>query len=148
MDRAWFLNCFIQSSSKSDIEGRASYERDQSHAPANVKPKDIPSRPSKPQQFPSIVEELISWQQRRGFYSISVSSSLGSVLRSSTRRILDVRHSVSSSSNGLVARLAVPDSDRVSLDSCLSAECADVFGMLSDFHLLNLLSEGGTVSVV
>ena len=34
----------------------------------------------------------------------------------------------------------------MSLDGGLSAECADVFGMLSDFHLLDLLSEGGTVS--
>ena len=45
-----------------------------------------------------------------------------------------------------MARLAVPDSDRMSLDGGLSAECADIFGVLSDFHLLDLLSEGGTVS--
>lgn len=35
----------------------------------------------------------------------------------------------------------------MSLHGGLSAECADVFGVLSDFHLLDLLSEGGTVSV-
>lgn len=58
-----------------------------------------------------------------------------------------VRHRVGSSSNSLVARLAVPDSDGMSLDGGLSAECADVFGVLGDFHLLDLLSEGSTVSV-
>jgi hypothetical protein len=36
----------------------------------------------------------------------------------------------------------------VSLDGRLSAEGADVFGVLGDFHLLDLLSEGGTVSVI
>jgi hypothetical protein len=61
--------------------------------------------------------------------------------------IVDVRHSVSSSSDGLVARLAVPDSHRVSLDGCLSAEGADVFGVLRNLHLLYLLSQGGTISV-
>jgi hypothetical protein len=59
-----------------------------------------------------------------------------------------VRYSVGSSSDGLLARLAVPDSDGMSLDSGLSTECADVFGVLCDFHLLDLLSEGGTVSVI
>jgi hypothetical protein len=34
----------------------------------------------------------------------------------------------------------------VSLDGGLSAEGADVSGVLGDFHLLDLLSEGGTVS--
>ena len=57
-----------------------------------------------------------------------------------------VRNSVGSSSNSLLARLAVPDADGVSLDCGLSAECADVLGVLGDFHLLDLLSEGGTVS--
>jgi len=59
----------------------------------------------------------------------------------------NVRYGVGSSSDSLVARLAVPDSDRMSLDGCLSAEGADVFGVLGDFHLLDLFSEGGTVSV-
>ena len=35
----------------------------------------------------------------------------------------------------------------MSLDSCLSAEGADVFGVLGDFHLLDLLSQRCTVSV-
>jgi len=61
--------------------------------------------------------------------------------------IIDVRHSVSSSSDSLVACLAGPDSHRVSLDGRLSAEGAHVFGVLSDLHLLYLFSKGGTVSV-
>ncbi len=61
--------------------------------------------------------------------------------------MVDVRYSVCSSSDGLVARLAVPDSHRVSLDCCLPAEGADVFGVLGDFHLLDLLSQRCTVSV-
>jgi hypothetical protein len=59
----------------------------------------------------------------------------------------NVRHCVCSSSNGLVAGPAVPDTDGVSLDGGLAAEGADVSGVLSDFHLLDLLSEGGTVSM-
>jgi hypothetical protein len=35
----------------------------------------------------------------------------------------------------------------VSLDGRLSAEGADVFGVLCDLHLLDLFSKGGTVSV-
>jgi hypothetical protein len=34
----------------------------------------------------------------------------------------------------------------MSLDGRLSAECADVLGVLGDFHLLDLLSEGCTIS--
>lgn len=60
---------------------------------------------------------------------------------------LDIRHGVCSSGDGLVASTAVPDSNRVSLNGGLSAEGADVSGVLGDFHLLDLLSEGGTVSV-
>jgi len=36
----------------------------------------------------------------------------------------------------------------MSLDSRLSTESAYVFGVLSNFHLLDLLSEGCTVSVL
>jgi hypothetical protein len=61
--------------------------------------------------------------------------------------VIDVRYGVCSTSDGLVARFAVPDSHRVSLDSCLSAEGADVFGVLGDFHLFDLLSQRCTVSV-
>lgn len=59
-----------------------------------------------------------------------------------------VRHGVCSSSDSLLARLAVPDSDRVSLNRGLSAESADIFGVLGDFHLLDLLTQGSTVSVI
>ncbi len=61
--------------------------------------------------------------------------------------MVNVRYGVCSSSDGLVARFAVPDSHRVSLDGRLSAEGADVFGVLGDFHLLDLLSQRRTVSV-
>jgi hypothetical protein len=61
--------------------------------------------------------------------------------------IENVRDSVCSSSDGLVARLAVPDTNGVTLDSGLSTEGADVFGVLCDFHLLDLLSQRSTVSV-
>lgn len=56
------------------------------------------------------------------------------------------RHSVCSSSDGLAAGLAVPDANGVSLNGGLAAESADISGVLGDFHLLDLLSEGGTVS--
>jgi len=59
----------------------------------------------------------------------------------------DVRNDVSSSGNGLLAGLAVPDSDRVASNGGLAAECAYVSGVLCDFHLLDLLTEGSTVSV-
>jgi hypothetical protein len=59
----------------------------------------------------------------------------------------DVRNDVSSSGNGLLAGLAVPDSDRVASDGGLAAERAHVSGVLCDFHLLDLLTEGSTVSV-
>jgi len=35
----------------------------------------------------------------------------------------------------------------VTLDAGLAAECAGVSGVLGDFHLLHLLTEGGTISV-
>jgi hypothetical protein len=60
---------------------------------------------------------------------------------------LDLRYSPSTTSNCLLARFAVPDSDGVAFDSILAAECADIAGMLGDFHLLHLFSEGGTISV-
>lgn len=60
---------------------------------------------------------------------------------------MNVRHSVCSSGDGLVAGLAVPDANGVSLNGGLAAESADISGVLGDFHLLDLLSEGGTVSI-
>lgn len=58
----------------------------------------------------------------------------------------NLRNSPCASSDSLLAALALPDSDRVSLDCVLPAEGADVSGMLGDFHLLDLFSEGCTVS--
>ena len=59
----------------------------------------------------------------------------------------DVRDGPGTTSNGLVAGLAVPDSDSLALDGVLSAEGAGVTGVLGDFHLLHLLTQGSTVSV-
>jgi hypothetical protein len=59
----------------------------------------------------------------------------------------NLRDSPGTTSNSLLASLALPDSYRVSLDSILAAECADVSGVLCDFHLLDLFSERSTVSV-
>lgn len=62
--------------------------------------------------------------------------------------VVHLRDSVSSAGNGLVATLAVPDTNSLALDGFLSAKGADVAGVLLDFHLLHLLTQGGTVSVV
>lgn len=59
----------------------------------------------------------------------------------------DLRNGPCTTSNSLATALAVPDADGVSLDSVLSAECADVSGVLCDFHLLHLFSERCTVSM-
>lgn len=58
----------------------------------------------------------------------------------------DLRDGPCATCNSLATSLAVPDADRVSLDSVLAAECADVSGVLCDFHLLHLFSERCTVS--
>jgi len=61
-------------------------------------------------------------------------------------RNVDVRHNVSTTSDSLLAAPAVPDADGLTLDGDLSAECAGVAGVLGDFHLLDLLPQGGTIS--
>lgn len=58
----------------------------------------------------------------------------------------DLRDSPGASGDSLVATLASPDTDRVSLDAVLAAEGADVSRVLGDFHLLDLLSERSTIS--
>ena len=63
------------------------------------------------------------------------------------RSNLDLRHGPCTTSNGLFASSAFPNSYGVSLDSVLAAESADVSGVLCDFHLLDLFSEGSAVSV-
>lgn len=47
-----------------------------------------------------------------------------------------------------LAGLAVPDADGVTLDAGLAAEGADVFGVLGDLHLLDRLTERGTVPLI
>lgn len=57
------------------------------------------------------------------------------------------RDNVSTTGDGALAGLAVPDTDSVSADGDLAAESAGVLGVLGDFHLLHLLTQGGTVTV-
>ena len=59
----------------------------------------------------------------------------------------DVRDSVGTTGNGALAGPAVPDTDGVSADGDLAAEGAGVLGVLGDFHLLHLLTQGSTVAV-
>jgi len=59
----------------------------------------------------------------------------------------DVRDGPGSSGNGLLAGLAFPDSNGLALNGVLSAEGAGVAGVLGDFHLLDLLTERGTISM-
>lgn len=56
------------------------------------------------------------------------------------------RNSVSTTSNGLLTRLAVPDTSSVSLNRSLTAERTVVLGVLLNFQLLGLSSQGRTVS--
>ena len=62
-------------------------------------------------------------------------------------RLLDLRHSVCSTGNSLLTRPALPDTDRFTFDGHFATETASVSRVLGDFHLLHLLSEGGTVSM-
>lgn len=62
--------------------------------------------------------------------------------------MFDLRDGVGTTGNGLLAALALPDTNSLALDGVLSAEGADVAGVLGDFHLLHLLTQGGTVSVM
>jgi len=48
---------------------------------------------------------------------------------------------VGSPSDGLLARLAVPDACGLSLHRLLSAEAARVLSMLCNFHLLDVFSQ-------
>lgn len=58
-----------------------------------------------------------------------------------------LRDVVGATGHGLVASLALPDADGLALDGVLAAECADVAGVLRDFHVLHLLTQRGTVPV-
>jgi len=59
----------------------------------------------------------------------------------------DIRDNVGTASDSLLAGPAVPDTGGVTLDRDLSAEGASVAGVLGDFHLLDLLTERGTVTI-
>lgn len=59
----------------------------------------------------------------------------------------NLRNGPRAARDGLLAALAAPDADAVSLDGRLAAEGAGVAGVLGDFHLLDLFAEGGAVSV-
>lgn len=63
------------------------------------------------------------------------------------RRGGNVRDGVSTTSSGLLAALAAPDADGLSLDGVLAAESAGVLGVLGGLHLLNHLPQRGTISV-
>lgn len=60
----------------------------------------------------------------------------------------DLRDRVGTTGDSLVATATFPDTNSLALDGVLSAEGADVAGVLLDFHLLHLLTQGGTVSVI
>ena len=60
--------------------------------------------------------------------------------------LFNLRNCPCASGRRLLATLALPDSDCFSLDGVLSAEGADVARVLSDFHLFDLFSEGGTIT--
>lgn len=60
---------------------------------------------------------------------------------------VDIRENVGATGDSLLARLAVPDTGGVTLDGVLAAEGAEVAGVLRDFDLLHLLTEGGTIAV-
>ncbi len=59
----------------------------------------------------------------------------------------DVRNDVGAASDGALAGLAVPDAGGVAADGGLAAEGAGVLGVLRNLHLLDLLTQGGTVAV-
>lgn len=69
------------------------------------------------------------------------------ILTDSRFRCDDLRDGVGATGNNLVAALALPDANGLALDGVLAAEGANVAGVLGDFHLLHLLTQGGTVSV-
>lgn len=59
----------------------------------------------------------------------------------------DLRDGVGTTGDGLVAALALPDTNSLALHGVLAAEGADVTGVLRNFGLLDLLTQRGTVSV-
>lgn len=78
---------------------------------------------------------------------VSFPSRSRSKFRSYREIASNLRDGVSTTGDGLVAALALPDTNSLALHGVLSAEGTDVTGVLGDFHLLHLLTQGGTVSV-
>jgi hypothetical protein len=67
-------------------------------------------------------------------------------LQAYRRRLVNVRDGVCSSGDGLSTASAAPNSNGTTLDGYLAAESAGILGVLCDFHLLDLLSQRGTIS--
>ena len=59
----------------------------------------------------------------------------------------NIRNNVGAASDGALAALAVPDTGGVTTDGDLAAESAGILGVLGDFHLLHLLTQGSTVTI-
>jgi hypothetical protein len=81
------------------------------------------------------------------YSTIRICDGWGKLPQSLSVLALDLRDGPCTTGDGLVATLALPDTNGLALDSVLSAECAGVSGMLSDFHLLDLLTKRGTITV-
>lgn len=58
----------------------------------------------------------------------------------------NVLHHPGTTGEGLVAALAVPNAHSTPLHRILAAEGAGVAGVLRDFHLLDLLPQGGAIA--
>lgn len=99
----------------------------------------------KPPQSPSVVGLLISWQPQLE-YCFTPWLEFSSSSENNSGPSLDLRNGPRASGHCLLATLAVPDSNRVSLDAVLAAKGADIASVLGDFHLLDLFSEGCTIT--
>ena len=59
---------------------------------------------------------------------------------------INLRNGVSTTGQGLLTTLTLPDTNSSTLDSVLTTESTGVSSVLSDFHLLYSLSERGTIT--
>ena len=59
----------------------------------------------------------------------------------------NLRDHIGTTSDGFLARPALPNPNRMSLHRGFAAECAGVSRVLSNLHLLDLFSEGSTISM-
>lgn len=106
--------------------------------------KEIPVITFKPPRFLGDGGWSSGWQLRRGS---CVQQSIDQLVLQGHGTPGHLRDSVGTTSNGLLAALALPDANSLALDGVLAAEGADVAGVLGDFHLLHLLTQRSTVSV-